>query len=49
MTIDIINNAVPLGAAVAVVVSYTEYKSIPWAVVHGFFGWFYLLYRWVTK
>ena len=38
-----------LGSVVAVVVSYNEYKSAPWAAFHGLFGWFYPLYRWISK
>lgn len=42
-------NALTLGGAIAVTVSYSENKSVGWAIVHGLFGWWYLLYRWVTK
>ncbi len=34
----------PLGSTVAVAISYTTWNSIGWAVLHGIFGWFYVLY-----
>lgn len=33
-----------LGTALATVVSYNEWDSIPWAILHGIFGWFYVIY-----
>lgn len=33
-----------LGSVLAVVVSWTVNKSVAWAAVHFFFGWFYILY-----
>lgn len=33
-----------VGTAVAAVVSWSINHSILWALVHAFFGWFYLLY-----
>lgn len=32
------------GSCLAMVISYTAWHSIPWAIVHGIFGWFYVLY-----
>ena len=33
-----------VGIAVAVMLSYTKWHSITWAIVHGFCGWFYIIY-----
>lgn len=33
-----------LGTIIAVVVSYSVNKSIGWAIIHGFFGWLYIIY-----
>jgi hypothetical protein len=33
-----------LGTIIAVVVSWSRNKSILWAIIHGFLGWFYVLY-----
>ena len=35
---------VTFGSALAIVVSYDANHSIPWAIVDGVFGWFYILY-----
>ena len=32
------------GAVLAAIVSWTVNKSILWAIVHAFFGWFYIIY-----
>lgn len=36
-----------IGTSVAVVLSWSINHSIGWAIVHGFFGWFYLFYYWL--
>lgn len=33
-----------LGTLIAVIISWTVNKSILWAIVHGFFGWLYIIY-----
>lgn len=33
-----------LGTALAITISYTSWKSITWAMLHGLFGWGYVLY-----
>lgn len=38
-----------LGSAIAVAISWSLHKSIIWAIVHGFFGWFYVIYYAVTR
>ncbi len=35
---------VSFGSALAIAISYTNNHSILWAIVHGIFGWFYVLY-----
>lgn len=32
------------GVALAMVISYVEYKSVLWAIIHGFFSWLYVIY-----
>jgi hypothetical protein len=32
------------GSALAMVMSYVKWKSIWWAIAHGFFSWFYVIY-----
>ena len=38
-----------LGSAIAVAISWSLHQSIIWAIVHGFFGWFYVIYYAVTR
>lgn len=38
-----------LGSAIAVAISWSLHKSILWAIVHGFFGWFYVIYYAFTR
>ena len=31
-------------AALAIAISYTNNHSVLWAIIHGFFSWFYVIY-----
>jgi hypothetical protein len=35
---------ITLGGILAIVISYTANHSILWAILHGIFGWFYVIY-----
>ena len=37
------------GRAIAVAISWSLHQSILWAIVHGFFGWFYVIWHAVTR
>ncbi len=39
-----IRSGVGFGSALAMVVSYTTWQSIPWAIFHGLLGWIYVIY-----
>ncbi len=39
-----INSGIGFGCALAIVISYTAWKSILWAILHGIFGWLYVIY-----
>ncbi len=39
-----IAGGVGLGSALAITISYTAYESILWAILHGLFGWLYVIY-----
>lgn len=32
------------GSALAIVISYTTWHSIPWAIFHGVLSWAYVIY-----
>jgi len=42
--IMIIHYGVGFGAILAMVISFSVNKSVLWAIIHGLFGWFYVLY-----
>ncbi len=39
------SSGITLGAAIAVVLSYSANKSILWMMLHGIFSWFYVIYH----
>lgn len=39
-----VSNGVGLGSTLAIVISWSLNKSIGWAILHGIFSWFYVLY-----
>ncbi len=38
------SSGLSFGSALAIVISYSEYHSILWAIVHGVFSWLYVIY-----
>jgi len=38
------STGIGLGSAIAVAISWSIHKSILWAILHGIFGWFYVIY-----
>jgi hypothetical protein len=38
-----------LGTAIAVAISWSQNQSIIWAIIHGFFSWFYVIYYALTR
>ncbi len=42
------SSGLSFGSALAIVISYSEYHSILWAIVHGVFSWLYVIYFVVT-
>jgi hypothetical protein len=36
------------GYVLAVTISYSTHHHIGWAMLHGFFGWFYVLYYYLS-
>jgi hypothetical protein len=45
----IIREGVGLGSVIAVVASWSRNQSILWAILHGIFSWFYVIYFAVTR
>lgn len=39
-----VKSGISFGSALAIVVSYTAWHSIGWAIFHGLLGWVYVIY-----
>jgi hypothetical protein len=46
---QVTNVGISLGAAMAVVCSWQRSRSIIWMMIHGFLGWFYVIYFALTR
>jgi hypothetical protein len=46
---EFVKTGLSFGSALAIVISYTAHQSILWAIVHGFFSWFYVIYFVLTR
>jgi hypothetical protein len=38
------STGIGLGTVIAAIISWTTNHSVLWAILHGFFGWFYVIY-----
>lgn len=39
--------SIGIGTALAVLISWIKWHSIGWAIVHGLFGWLYIIYYFI--
>lgn len=39
-----VKNGITFGSCLAMIISYTAWKSIGWAIIHGIFSWAYVIY-----
>lgn len=46
---EFVKSGVGFGSALAIAISFTTHKSIIWAIIHGFFSWFYVIYFAMTR
>ncbi len=44
-----VGSGISIGAVIAIVASWSRNKSILWAIIHAFFGWFYVIYYVITR
>lgn len=40
---------ISFGSALAITISWSTHHSILWAILHGVFSWFYVIYYAVTR
>ncbi|WP_182480617.1 hypothetical protein [Peribacillus asahii] len=45
----VVSGGISFGCALAICVSWSIHKSILWAIIHGFFSWFYVIYYAITR
>ena len=45
---ETVSGGIGFGCALAIVISYVNWHSVWWAILHGFFGWFYVIYYMIT-
>lgn len=43
------STGIGLGSALAITISWSLYHSIVWCIIHGFFGWLYVVYFALTR
>jgi len=41
--------SINFGCVLASVISWSIHKSISWAIIHGIFGWFYVIYYAIVR
>lgn len=46
---DVVRTGMSFGSALAMVISFTTHKSVLWAIIHGLFSWFYVVYYLFTR
>ena len=39
-----VTKGITFGSCLAIVISYTAWQSIPWAILHGLLSWVYVVY-----
>ncbi len=39
-----VKSGITFGSALAMVISYTTWRSVGWAIVHGLMSWIYVIY-----
>ena len=42
-------SGIGFGSALAITISWSLWHSVMWAIVHGIFGWLYVLYYLVKR
>lgn len=47
--ISYVKSGIGFGTALAIIISWTVNKSVLWAIIHGIFGWLYVVYFLITR
>ena len=46
---EVVRSGVGFGSALAIAISWSQHQSILWAIIHGVFSWFYVIYYAFTR
>ncbi len=46
---SVVKAGISFGSALAIAISWHANQSILWAIIHGVFSWFYVIYYAVTR
>ena len=46
---EVVRGGVGFGSALAIAISWSQHQSILWAIIHGVFSWFYVIYYAFTR
>ena len=41
---EVVRSGIGFGSALAIAISWSVNNSILWAIIHGIFSWFYVIY-----
>ena len=41
---NLLEKGITIGSALAMIISYTTWKSVGWAIIHGLLSWGYIIY-----
>lgn len=44
---DVLKKGISYGTCLSMVISYTAYQSIGWAIIHGCLSWLYVIYYFI--
>ncbi len=47
--VEVTKNGIGFGVVLAIVLSWSKNGSILWAIIHGVFSWFYVIYYALTR
>jgi hypothetical protein len=47
--VEVTKVGVSFGSALAIAISWSVHHSILWAIIHGIFSWFYVIYFALTR
>ena len=47
--ISVTQTGISMGSALAIAISWSINKSVLWAILHGIFSWFYVIYFAITR